>query len=157
MTSIVYRAIPTEHARAFQAGAPDANGKVPERHISDGDGNPCRHCLKYIAEGDPFLVLAYRPFPGLQPYAETGPIFLHAEPCERHADAETSPAMFLDWDRMLLKGYDVNDRIVYTVGDVVTVREMDAYAAELLGREDIAYVHARHARFNCYQVRIDRA
>ena len=157
MTSIVYRAIPTEHARAFQAGALDANGKVPERHISDGDGNPCRHCLTYIAAGDPFLVLAYRPFPELQPYAEIGPIFLHAEPCERHADSETPPAMFHGWNRMLLKGYDTNHRIVYAVGDVVNVREMDAYAAELLGRKDVAYVHARHAQFNCYQVRIDRA
>lgn len=157
MTSIVYRAMPTEHARAFQAGAPDANGQIPERHISDGDGNPCRHCLTEIAAGDPFLILAYRPFPELQPYAETGPIFLHADACERHPDARSSPEMFLGWDRLLLKGYDANDRIVYAVGAVVDVREMDAYAAELLGREDIAYVHARSAKFNCYQVRIDRA
>lgn len=156
MPPILYRAMPTEHARAFQAGAPDANGQAPERHISDGDGNPCRHCLTEIAAGDPYLILAYRPFPGLQPYAEIGPIFLHAEPCERHPDAGAAPAMFLGWDRLLLKGYDANDRIVYGVGAVVDAREMDAYAAELLARKDIAYVHARSARFNCYQVRIDR-
>lgn len=157
MTSICYHAMPTEHARAFQSGAPDANGQAPERHISDGDGNPCRHCLTEIAAGDPYLILAYRPFPGPQPYAEIGPIFLHAGPCERHPEVAVAPAMFLGWERLLVKGYSANDRIVYAVGAVVEVREMDAYAAELLAREDIAYVHARSAQFNCYQVRIDRA
>ena len=157
MSSIVYRAMPTEHARAFQAGALDANGQKPERHVSDGDGNPCRHCLTEIEAGAPMLILAYRPFAGPQPYAEIGPIFLHAEQCERHPDADTAPAMFLGWERLLVKGYSANDRIVYAVGEVVDVREMDAYAAELLARKYIAYVHARSARFNCYQVRIDRA
>ncbi len=153
MTSIRYHAMPTEHARAYQAGAPDANGQAPERHISDGDGNPCRHCLTEIAAGDPYLILAYRPFPAPQP----GPIFLHAGPCERHPEVAVAPAMFLGWERLLVKGYSANDRIVYAVGEVVDVREMDAYAAELLARKDIAYVHARSAQFNCYQVRIDRA
>lgn len=68
-------AIPTEVARAYQAGGLDANGQVPERKLSDGGGNPCRHCLKMIPEGAGMLVLAHRPFPAPQPYAEVGPIF----------------------------------------------------------------------------------
>jgi hypothetical protein len=74
----VFKALPTETVRALQAGAADAYGMPPERKISDGDGVPCRHCLKNVGAGEPYLVLAYRPFPELQPYAETGPIFLHA-------------------------------------------------------------------------------
>src|SRR3989338_5984771 len=61
---------PTETVRAYQAGGPDANGQAPERHISDGGGNPCRHCLAMIPKGSPMLVLAHRPFPQPQPYAE---------------------------------------------------------------------------------------
>jgi hypothetical protein len=157
MPSILYRAMPTEHTRAYQAGAPDANGQAPERHVSDGTGNPCRHCLTEIAKGASMLILAYRPFPGPQPYAEIGPIFLHAEPCERHPEVAAAPAMFIGWERLLLKGYNANDRIVYGAGAVVGTNEMDGYAAQLLARDDIAYVHARSARNNCYQVRIDRA
>ena len=32
--------IPTAIIRAYQSGNPDANGQVPERHLSDGDDNP---------------------------------------------------------------------------------------------------------------------
>ncbi|TIP78555.1 MAG: DUF1203 domain-containing protein, partial [Mesorhizobium sp.] len=89
--TIQFKALPTEGVRALQRGGPDAYGLIPERKISDGDGVPCRHCLKNVAAGEAYLVLAYRPFPELQPYAETGPIFLHAEPCERAAEAEALP------------------------------------------------------------------
>src|SRR5690606_28755477 len=75
---IRFVAMPTDQARAYQRGAPDAYGNPPERRISDGSGIPCRHCLQHVAAGQDYLTLAYRPFPALQPYAETGPIFLHA-------------------------------------------------------------------------------
>jgi len=77
--AIQFKALPSEQVRTLQRGGPDAYGQTPELRISDGDAMPCRHCLKNIAAGDAYLILAYRPFPELQPYAETGPIFLHAE------------------------------------------------------------------------------
>jgi len=76
-------AVPTETARRYQSGGLDANGQAPERAVSNGNGNPCRHCLTFIPEGAPMLILAHRPFPDLQPYAETGPIFLCADTCSR--------------------------------------------------------------------------
>ena len=54
--------------------------RAPERQVSDGSAVPCRHCLSDVAAGEPFLILAHRPFPEAQPYAETGPIFLRAGP-----------------------------------------------------------------------------
>ncbi len=59
--------IRTEIVYAYQQGAPDANGQVPERQVSDGGGNPCRHCLRMIPQGAGMLVLAHRPFPLPQP------------------------------------------------------------------------------------------
>jgi hypothetical protein len=67
---IAFISMPTEQARAFQAGAPDANGQPPERHISDGDGLPCRHCQQDIGPGEPYLILALRPFPAPQNYGD---------------------------------------------------------------------------------------
>lgn len=67
MTTILFNAMPTEIARAYQSGALDANGQLPERYISDGDGVPCRHCLQDVAAGEPYLILAYRPFPKCSP------------------------------------------------------------------------------------------
>ena len=116
-----FLALPTPAVRAVQAGGADANGQLAERHVSDGDGNPCRHCLTEIAAGEPMLVLAWRPFPSLQPYAELGPIFLHAEPCSRW-DGAGVPAMLLGWERLLIRGYGHDDRIVYGTGQVVPTR-----------------------------------
>ncbi|MFO1201275.1 MAG: DUF1203 domain-containing protein [Tabrizicola sp.] len=149
-----YVAIPTEVVRAYQAGGPDANGQVPERKVSDGGGNPCRHCLQMIPKGAEMLVLAHRPFPAPQPYAEVGPIFLCADACEAGGGA-ARPEVLASPD-YIVRGYGVDDRIVYGTGGVVATEAIPARAAELFGDARVAYVHVRSARNNCYQVRIDR-
>jgi Protein of unknown function (DUF1203) len=153
---ITYLAMPTEQARQFQLGAPDAFGLPPERAISDGDGVPCRHCLHDVAAGEPYLILAYRPFPDLQPFAETGPIFLHAEPCARATDANTAPPNLTKRKAHLVKGYSKNNRIVYGTGKIAPSAELDAEAENILKRDDVAYVHVRSAVNNCYTCRIER-
>lgn len=153
---IQFKALPTEAVRALQHGGSDAYGLKPERRISEGDGTPCRHCLRNVEAGHAYLILAYRPFPALQPYAETGPIFLHADECERAVEAETPPAMLVSPD-YIVRGYGADDRIVYGSGAVTPTNAIAARAQALFERDDIAYVHVRSARNNCYQCRIERA
>lgn len=143
--------IETAIVRAYQQGGLDANGQVPERHLSDGGGNPCRHCLRMIPKGAAMLVLAYRPFPAPQPYAEVGPIFLCADACEA-GGGEAVPEILASPD-YIIRGYGADDRIVYGTGAVVPTGQILAEAAARLER--VAYVHVRSARNNCYQVRID--
>ncbi len=152
----LFKALPTEIVRDLQSGGLDAYGMRPERRQSDGDGVPCRHCLRNVAEGDGYLVLAYRPFPVPQPYAETGPIFLHADGCERADDSETLPELFCRTADYIVRGYGADDRIVYGTGAVVPTSAIPARAQELLARPDVAYLHMRSARNNCYQCRIER-
>jgi hypothetical protein len=152
----VFKALPTNEVRALQAGEADAYGMPPERRISDGDGVPCRHCLRNVAAGDAYLILAYRPFPTLQPYAETGPIFLHAEPCERAEESEALPELFSRTPAYIVRGYGHDDRIVYGTGAVVPTPQIEGRAGELLAQPDVAYLHMRSAKNNCYQCRIER-
>jgi len=146
--------IPTETVRAYQAGGPDANGQAPERHISDGGDNPCRHCLAMIPKGAAMLVLAHRPFPQPQPYAEIGPIFLCADACTAGGGRDL-PAMLAS-PSYILRGYGADDRIVYGTGAVVATDAIKAEAAARLADPRVAYVHVRSARNNCFQCRIDR-
>lgn len=157
MTTIAFTAIPTADAEALRADAPDAYGLTPERRITQGSGYPCRHCLGFIGDGEAYLTLAYRPFPALQPYAETGPIFLHAEPCARYESSEVPPPVLTDSPDFILRGYGHDDRIVYGTGAVTLREKVEDRARELLEKPEIAYVHVRSARNNCYQCRIDRA
>ncbi len=153
--SVHFTPILTETVRAYQAGGLDANGQPPERQISDGAGNPCRHCLRMIPQGAGMLVLAHRPFPALQPYAELGPIFLCADPCKA-GGGDAIPAMLASPD-YIVRGYGPNDRIVYGTGAVVATQTIIAEAATRLADPRVSYVHVRSARNNCYQVRIDRS
>ena len=157
MTALRYLALNSGAVLALQDGAPDANGQPPERHIADGDGVPCRHCLAEVPQGEPYLILAHRPFPAPQPYAELGPIFLHAEPCRRHEPAAGLPALYRTRDQVLLRGYGADDRIVYGTGRVIGGAEIEPRSAELLARPDVAYLHLRSASNNCYHFRIERA
>jgi hypothetical protein len=155
MPSILFTPMPSDLASAYRAGAPDAYGLAPEHRLSPG-GYQCRHCLGPIAEGSPYLTLAYRPFPALQPYAETGPIFIHAEECEGYDQGDTLPPMFESPD-YIVRGYGYDDRIVYGTGAVTSTDNIITRAGELLESAEIAYVHVRSARNNCFQCRIDRA
>lgn len=149
-------AMPTEHARAYRQGASDANGQLPEKHKSTGFGNPCRHCLQNINAGDDMLVLAYRPFDALQPYAEVGPVFLHAEECERHDEAAGMPGMFKHWGTLLVKGYSANDRIQYHSFRHIPGEEMAQQCAEMLEDKTVEYLHVRTSQYNCFQCRVER-
>jgi hypothetical protein len=152
---IRFVALETALVRSLQAGGLDANGQPPERHVSTGNV-PCRHCLRHVAAGEPYLIVAHRPFPAPQPYAELGPIFLHAEECPRGGGSEEIP-LFLASSRYLLRGYDKTHRIVYGSGQIVETSEIPSAAADMLGDPRIEYIHVRSATNNCYHCRIERA
>lgn len=156
MPAVHFSAMPTTDAEHIWNGGRDAYDNLPETMVSDGPGHPCRHCLRNIDSGDEVLVFAYRPFPDLQPYAETGPVFLHKQRCERYAADEVLPPVLSTSRDFIVRGYGANNRIVYGTGAVTPIADIPAYAATLLDRADIAYVHVRSARNNCYQCRIDR-
>jgi hypothetical protein len=155
MSAIRFVALPTEVVNVLQAGGLDANGQRPERVLSDGDGVPCRHCLQSVAAGAPYLILAHRPFTTVQPYAELGPIFLHAEHCTRYAESSTLPPI-LGSPQYILRGYDAQERIIYGTGQVAPTAEIVERAAALFARPDVAFVHVRSATNNCFQCRIER-
>ncbi|MCJ8520732.1 hypothetical protein ABID21_003952 [Pseudorhizobium tarimense] len=156
MNTPIFSAIPTDHAKTLWSGSPDAYDRLPERMISPGGGMPCRHCLRHIEKGEELLVLAYRPFPALQPYAETGPIFLHAKPCSRYNDRAEIPPILSSPD-YIVRGYGIDDRIVYGSGAVTPTERLVERAEELLAQASISYLHVRSARNNCYQCRIERS
>ena len=156
MNKIQFTSMPTDQAVSYQAGRLDAHGQVPETHISDGSGIPCRHCQQEVTAGDAYLILAYLPFDSLQPYAEMGPIFLHADSCQRYAESDDMPPMFLSREAFLLKGYGTDNRIIYGTGKIVKTSELTSYATELLDDPVVAYVHVRSALNNCFTCRIDR-
>lgn len=155
MDRISFVPLSSDAVNALRNGGRDAYGCLPERTVSDGKGNPCRHCLDQVPEGAGMLILAYRPFEKAQPYAETGPVFLCADACEPWSGTGIPP-MLTSAD-YLLRGYTADQRISYGTGRIVTRNDIADYAAELLDRDEISFVDVRSARNNCFQVRIVRS
>ena len=152
--SLHFHALPTDTVRKLQQGGTDAYGNTPEKNISDGGGNPCRHCLSDIPEGKGMLILAHRPFAELQPYAECGPIFLCEEECDAPSDPSAQPDYFSKRNNVLLKGYTADERIKYGTGQIVPPDQIRSASETILSDPDVAFVDIRSATNNCYQCRI---
>ncbi|RJE88181.1 DUF1203 domain-containing protein [Paracoccus onubensis] len=152
---IRFRPIPTALAQAWRNGAADVYGLAPE-HVaaSPGNGTPCRHCMEQVPEGEPYLIVAHRPFEGLNPYTESGPIFLCAAECA--AGGPDFPAGFLRSKQYIVRGYSSDERIVYGTGGVVPTGEIEARCRELFTRDEIAFIHIRSASNNCFHCRVER-
>lgn len=153
---IKFIALDTETVRHYQKGGGDVHNQMPERKISAGDGTPCRHCLKDVPASEDMLILAHRPFETVHAYTETGPIFLCAQPCARGGDTGELPEILTNSPDYLVKGYASDERIVYGTGEVVTKGAILEKVADVFQNPDVAFIHVRSARNNCYLARIER-
>jgi len=154
--SYVFHALPTDIVRKLQSGAPDYYGQPPERAISEGTGTPCRHCLSDTPKDHPMLILAYRPFPADQPYAEVGPIFLCGEECAGFTPSTKLPQILQTSPEYLIKGYSSDDRIVYGSGQIVAPDMLTEAFEGIFSDATVEYIHIRSARNNCYQCKVTR-
>jgi Protein of unknown function (DUF1203) len=152
---LAVRGIDSNFVSLIRNGGEDANGQRALGRKAVGLANPCRHCLQLIAEGEEKLVLAYRPFGALQPYAEVGPIFLHQRECQRY-EGEQLPAWFAYLQPALIRGYGYDDWIRYETGTVVAGSELAAECQRILINPEVAYIHIR-SKYNCFQCRVERA
>lgn len=149
---LIYQGLSAEQAQHYRADGVDAYDVTPEHAVSGGSGYPCRRCLRNIPKGSAMRILAHRPFSNVQPYAETGPIFLCADACER--DGTALPPVLTTSPEYLVKGYGHDERIVYGTGAIVPSADIPSYADMLFKRGDIRFVDVRSARNNCWLVRI---
>lgn len=152
---IRFVALPTEIADAYRSGTFDANGQPPERRIADTSGLPCRHCLGEVAPGDEYLAVGHRPFSNLQPFAEVGPIYLHADQCQRYPEISDPPAGFLEETQMMMRGYNKDQRIVYGTGAIVPTQLLRSAASAIFENPEVSFIHVRSAKNGCFQCRID--
>ncbi len=154
--TLTYLPYDADEVANLRAGGPDAYGNPAERAISPGAGTPCRSCLRNVPEGAEMLICAARPFPGLQPYAETGPVFFCADECAPYDGTGLPPILETSPD-YLVKAYDRSDRIIYGTGQITPRAEIAGYAARLFETDGVAYVDVRSARNNCFLTRIVQA
>lgn len=156
MSSLHFQPITTDQVIDFQNGALDFNSQMPEHHTSTGFGNPCRHCLSDIDAGEPMLLLSYLPFKTIQPYAEKGPILLHANACKAWGNTGDIPSAISDRETLIIRGYDKGERIVGGTGRVIASKDFEKECLKTFANNDVTHIHVRSATNNCYFCKVER-
>ena len=115
---------------------------------------PCRLCLRISREPEQLILLSYRPLADTGPYAEIGPIFIHANGCEPYASSTTFPEDFLARS-LVMRAYDADGSIVDAA--IAAPGIGPEVAARFLSDSKIVEVHVRHTTYTCYDFKIVRA
>lgn len=121
--------------------------------VRDGNPHQCRVCLRLSSPDEGVILLAYKPFESSQPYAESGPIFIHERECEPYSDSTVYPSEFPK-SAVVLRGYSDEDAIVDA--QAVGGQKVENVITEMFSNQKIAYLHARNLGYGCYMFRIDR-
>lgn len=121
--------------------------------VRDGNPHQCRVCLTLSQSDEGVILLAHRPFESNQPYAETGPIFVHERVCQPYSNFSTYPPEF-PRSAVVLRGYSAEDRIVDA--QAVGERVVEDVIAEMFANPLIEYLHARNLGYGCFMFRINR-
>ena len=144
--------IPTEIAetarREAKAGAPDhvvVTADFPR-------GYPCRHCLRWAEPGERLILFPFAAIAAGRPYSESGPIFVHAEPCQRYAATDEFPQEFRK-GRALRAYNSQRDMIAAEVADG---EGPEAVIERFLQKPETAFVHVRSASHGCYTMEVER-
>ncbi len=90
--SLAYLPIPDEIAALARETLRDGFGH--QLHVERNQA-PCRSCLRISKAPGVLILLSYQPLPDTNPYAEIGPIFIHAYACDPYRSREF-PADFLE-------------------------------------------------------------
>ena len=152
-TFIIEPIPPAELARIRAAGTDEAGNRLVPQVLTEGHP-PLRCCLREARPGEELLLIAYTP-PGTSgPYAERGPVFIHAAPCPGYQTPDLYPPE-LSHRQQVVRAYDhqgrIADGILAADGDHAT----EAIHA-LLRRPDVSLVHLRNVGYGCYNFAVRR-
>lgn len=133
----------------------DVAGNELDAFVDADGGWPLRCCLTDSAPGGRVAVVAWNPYPWTGPYAETGPVVVHAEPCAGPATAGVPPQFLTRPQR--LRPYGRDRRIAYPLIRLVDGDGSLADAvAELLAHDEVDFVQARNVAAGCYSFTVRR-
>ena len=145
--------LPTEIAdaarRAVNAGAAD-HALIT---VDSPGSSPCRHCLRWAQPGERVILFPYSAIPPGHPYSETGPIFVHANECQRYSLPNEYPADFRNG--RVFRAYDSNYNIIDA--QALNGSEPEVVIESLFQNPDTAFVDVRSITRGCFTFRVQRA
>jgi hypothetical protein len=155
MTTLHVKAIDPERLTAIRRDGHDESGN-PVTPFPACGWEPLRCCLTRADVGDPITLISYSPFTVRSPWAETGPVFIHVEPCSGYRTPHELPAALRTGPRVLRTYHgdgslDYDDITVIDDGD-----DIEAALLDLLSRPAVDVVHVRALAPQCFTYAVAR-
>ena len=145
--------LPTEIAeaawRVAKAGATD-HALIT---VDSPGSSPCRHCLQWAEPGERVVLFPYAAIPPGHPYSEAGPIFVHANECQRYSATNEYPAAFRNG--RVFRAYDSKYNIIDA--QIANGSEPEVVIETLFQNPDTEFVDVRSVTHGCFTFRVQRA
>jgi hypothetical protein len=148
-------AIPTEVAKAVRATLRAPVYGFPALAEVATDDAPCRHCLRtFIAGKDRRILFTYDRFAGVESLPQPGPIYVHAEACERYAEQNGFPEELRGSPRTV-EAYGRGRRLL--AQEHVSNGIFEPVIEKLFASPEVDYLQVNSTTAGCFPFRIERA
>jgi hypothetical protein len=128
----------------------DGHGNPFRPFSADGSGEPLRCCLRYATPGEQIALISFAPITHASPWTEVGPVYVHGERCEGYDPTAGLPAA-LRSGPVVLRTYRPDGSMNYEHNTLITDdRDLEAPIERLLALPEVAIVHVRTARPQCF-------
>jgi hypothetical protein len=116
-------------------------------------GYPCRITLEDAEAGEDLLLLSHEHQPAQTPYRSAYAIYVRERATEAADFVDTLPPVFAG-RTVALRGFDLGGMLQAAL--LAEAADVEPGINTLLGRADVAYIHAHGAAYGCFLARIDR-
>jgi len=145
--------LPTELAEKARHAAKSGAEDHAVVKVDSPTGYPCRHCLRWAKPGEQVILFPHVSIPSGHPYFETGPIFVHAEQCERYSATGEYPIDFRNG--RVFRAYDANYNMIDA--EIADEDDPEAVIEKLLQNPRTEFVDAHSITRGCFTFRVRRA
>lgn len=150
MAEIVVCGVEDQELREALDRGIDHGGNPIEPFVDVEGGWDLRCCLSDSVPGAQLAIIAWSPFSWSGPYAEVGPVVVHATRCPATGDRDRLPKA-LDGRAMTLRPYGTDRTIAYEkVRHVPSGESLTAHLSEMLDDAFIDVVHGRNVTGGCF-------
>jgi hypothetical protein len=154
MTTPKFRVVPLQ-TKIAEAARAAAEAGAPDHAVVTADsprGYPCRHCLRWAQPGERMMLFPFASVPPGHPYSESGPIFVHADPCERYRATDEYPADFREG--RVVRAYNSQHNMI--AAEVANGVGPEALIERFLQMPETSFIHIRSVSRGCYTMGIER-
>jgi hypothetical protein len=141
-------AIPAAELERIRAEGNDEAGNENRPFTEQEGGSPLRCCLRKSQPGERIMLIAYTPPGPAGPYAERGPVFVHANACDGYT-ADRGYPLAMTRSAQIVRGYDHNGNMAEATVET-NATDAERQLTKLAAQPHIRTVHIRNAAAGCF-------